>query len=71
MITSTQKIQVDDILNMFDEHGNPLMSDITRTDMENTVACITVVETEGRGGRKESDLELQMNLKISTSEEAL
>ena len=64
-------IQVDDILNMFDEHGNPLMSDITRTAMENTVSCITVVETEGGGSKKESDLELEMKLKISTLEEAL
>ena len=51
MITSTQKIQLDDILNMFDEHGNPLMYDITRTDMENNVSCITVVETEGTIGQ--------------------
>ena len=45
MITSTQKLDPDDILDMFDENGKPLMSDETRTAMENT-GDITVMEKE-------------------------
>ena len=45
MVTSTQVVQPDDILKLFDESGNPLISDETREALENT-GNMTVIEKE-------------------------
>ena len=80
IVTSTQVVQPEDILKMYDEAGNPLISDDTAAALENT-GNMTVIEKEGEGDDKMNsvsnrvtELELQtlsQTKVISTLEEEL
>ena len=72
MITSTQKLDPDDILDMFDENGKPLMSDETRTAMENTRDITVMEKEEGEANMKVVDnqrlAEIELELVNTTKE---
>ena len=66
MVTSTQVVQPDDILMMYDEEGNPLISDDTRAALERT-GNMTVIEKEGDDKlNSENNRGTEMELQILT-----
>ena len=63
MVTSTQVQQADEILNLFDELGNPIMSDETKDALENT-GDITMQEMNGEGLNQVGDMVKELESKL-------